>query len=456
MNVDKISEFIKKLRIENGYSQNTLSEKLHVTRQAVSNWETGKAIPDSQILLELSKLFNVSINNILSGEIEESDLEEIALNLVDENNKKKNIIRKMFLISITIITSLIIIFLGYYFISNYNSIKVYKITGNSNKFTTNNGLLMTTKNKTYIRINEIESLNKNIKYDIKKIKLYYLNKKKSKIVLYDNDTDYITLDNTNGYNEFYINNNKKYLIKNLYLEIKYNDNKKDIVKLSLKEVFSNNFDKLYKNEKSKITRNEQHLEEPNNKINEMIENEIAKTNLYDKVRHEIIAEDKPSIEQDPIIEDSLPETVVENKDNISNTETPQTIPVLNEERNDLNNQINREEVNNSETVLIDYNEIANLIKENGTEEFGTYKYEYIDENENIVSLNYAFNIISIDLIIQNKIESWVVFHNENSYISHKIYENYIETFSEMYNIDYTDEKLNSIIQKFIEKTKSNL
>ena len=65
MDIEKIGKFIKELRIENGYSQNSLGEKVHVTRQAVSNWENVKSIPDSDILIELSNLFNVSINEVL-------------------------------------------------------------------------------------------------------------------------------------------------------------------------------------------------------------------------------------------------------------------------------------------------------------------------------------------------------------------------------------------------------
>ena len=97
MDIEKIGKFIKELRIENNLSQNQLSEIIHVTRQAISNWENGKAIPDSNILITLSSLFNVSINEILSGQRQasETSLEEITLNVVDENNKKKEKMKRM-------------------------------------------------------------------------------------------------------------------------------------------------------------------------------------------------------------------------------------------------------------------------------------------------------------------------------------------------------------------------
>ena len=91
LDINKIGRFIKELRLEKNISQNQLSEEIHVTRQAISNWENGKAIPDSDILLTLSSLFKVSINEILSGErnISESNLQDMTLQLIDENNDKR-------------------------------------------------------------------------------------------------------------------------------------------------------------------------------------------------------------------------------------------------------------------------------------------------------------------------------------------------------------------------------
>ena len=59
MDMEKIGKFLKELRTEKGLSQNKMGEQIHVTRQAISNWENGKAIPDSDILIKLSEIFNV-------------------------------------------------------------------------------------------------------------------------------------------------------------------------------------------------------------------------------------------------------------------------------------------------------------------------------------------------------------------------------------------------------------
>lgn len=55
------------LRTKNGLTQEELAEKVFVTRQAVSRWETGETQPNVDTLKLLSKLFNVSINTLLGS-----------------------------------------------------------------------------------------------------------------------------------------------------------------------------------------------------------------------------------------------------------------------------------------------------------------------------------------------------------------------------------------------------
>lgn len=60
-------DVIYELRTKNGLSQDELAEKVFVTRQAVSRWETGETVPNTETLKLLSKLFNVSINTLLGS-----------------------------------------------------------------------------------------------------------------------------------------------------------------------------------------------------------------------------------------------------------------------------------------------------------------------------------------------------------------------------------------------------
>ncbi len=61
---------IKKYRSDRGFSQEELAEKVYVSRQTVSNWETGKNYPDIHSLLLLSSLFNVSLDQLIKGDVE--------------------------------------------------------------------------------------------------------------------------------------------------------------------------------------------------------------------------------------------------------------------------------------------------------------------------------------------------------------------------------------------------
>ena len=58
---------IYELRTERGMSQDELAEKLFVTRQAVSRWENGDTVPNTETLKLLSTLFDVSINTLLGS-----------------------------------------------------------------------------------------------------------------------------------------------------------------------------------------------------------------------------------------------------------------------------------------------------------------------------------------------------------------------------------------------------
>lgn len=60
-------EVILKLRTQKGLSQDELAEKVFVTRQAVSRWENGDTVPNTETLKLLSKLFDVSINTLLGS-----------------------------------------------------------------------------------------------------------------------------------------------------------------------------------------------------------------------------------------------------------------------------------------------------------------------------------------------------------------------------------------------------
>lgn len=66
----EVGKHIKRHRSESGFSQEELAAKIYVSRQTVSNWETDKTYPDVQSLLLLSVLFDVTIDELIKGDVE--------------------------------------------------------------------------------------------------------------------------------------------------------------------------------------------------------------------------------------------------------------------------------------------------------------------------------------------------------------------------------------------------
>lgn len=69
MNTNIISKYLQLLRKKHNYTQDELAKRLDISRQAVSKWETGTAIPDLEVLLKISKLYGITINDILEPNI---------------------------------------------------------------------------------------------------------------------------------------------------------------------------------------------------------------------------------------------------------------------------------------------------------------------------------------------------------------------------------------------------
>lgn len=90
----KVGKFIKKLRKDNNLTQKDLADKYGITYQAVSKWENGINLPDTSLIRQMSKDFNISVDDILDGE-----------SLLKNKNKRKNIL------VISVILIIIILFI---------------------------------------------------------------------------------------------------------------------------------------------------------------------------------------------------------------------------------------------------------------------------------------------------------------------------------------------------------
>lgn len=63
--MDNFGERLAALRKERGLSQEDLAEKLQLTRQTISKWETGASTPDLELLVQLAEVFDVSVDSLL-------------------------------------------------------------------------------------------------------------------------------------------------------------------------------------------------------------------------------------------------------------------------------------------------------------------------------------------------------------------------------------------------------
>lgn len=70
----QLSHQIKQLRTANHLSQEDLSEKLYISRQSISKWETGEATPDVDKLVQLAEIFEVSLNYLVLGKGPEKEI----------------------------------------------------------------------------------------------------------------------------------------------------------------------------------------------------------------------------------------------------------------------------------------------------------------------------------------------------------------------------------------------
>ena len=88
----KIGRFIADCRKKQKLTQMQLAERLNLTDRAVSKWETGKAMPDSSIMLDLCAILNISVNDLLCGEVVTMDnynkeSEKILLEMVKQKEE---------------------------------------------------------------------------------------------------------------------------------------------------------------------------------------------------------------------------------------------------------------------------------------------------------------------------------------------------------------------------------
>ena len=101
------SEKLYKLRKHKGLSQEQLAERLAVSRQAISKWESGTAMPESEKLLVISRFFGVSLDYLMKDELEDEDcsLEKSKNNGTDDVISRDQNIKSINLVGFVICTA---------------------------------------------------------------------------------------------------------------------------------------------------------------------------------------------------------------------------------------------------------------------------------------------------------------------------------------------------------------
>lgn len=115
----KIGRFIAQRRRQVNLTQMQLAEKLNITDRAVSKWETGKAMPDTSIMLPLCRILNISVNDLLSGEVVtmEHYNQELENHLLEMAKQKEEADKKLLHLEILIGIFSIIILFGFFFVA---------------------------------------------------------------------------------------------------------------------------------------------------------------------------------------------------------------------------------------------------------------------------------------------------------------------------------------------------
>ena len=116
-----LNDKIKAIRKSKGLSQEELAIQLNVVRQTVSKWENGLSVPDSEMLIKISEVFDISVSTLLDESIIEDKedelriishkLEIINLQLLDRANQKRKLF-KYSMIAILMFILFIFILIG--------------------------------------------------------------------------------------------------------------------------------------------------------------------------------------------------------------------------------------------------------------------------------------------------------------------------------------------------------
>lgn len=237
----KVGNFITKLRKSKGLTQVELAKSINVTNKAISKWETGNGLPDVGLLYPLASALGVSVTELLAGEFMEgenfnkSNADEVTLRTLYYNKKK--FMKTIRLIVISAIVAIALVCLGWYFITSFNSIRVYRIKLDSENFWMNDGFFMKSNMKNVFQLTDLKYIGEEkLENNEFRTKIYVKDEENNdELIIYDGIyVSPVYIYETDGYDEYFTERYAKLLKDNLYIDISYISNNGDIIKESHK------------------------------------------------------------------------------------------------------------------------------------------------------------------------------------------------------------------------------
>lgn len=240
MDFEKIGQFLRALRKERNLTQDQLAAELNFDRSVISKWECSKKLPSVENIDALAKFYNVSINELVYGarmnKENARDIRNLPIKIISDSERTIHRIRMTCLI--TAIAAIILVLMGY-FVSNYNSIKVYRVGGSTENYVVKNTLMIISKHRSYLNFGEIDNIGNDedtISYD--NYELYVKNGDTKIILANREDGDLVEgLEKIDNYLNF---NNIKKFINNIYIDIYDDDDNIVTMKLDATLEMTNN------------------------------------------------------------------------------------------------------------------------------------------------------------------------------------------------------------------------
>ena len=229
---------IYNIRKERDITQKELADLIGVSDRTISKWENGSTVPDLETIKKICKELKISPDSIVKSE---KNYKDILQNLKRKLGHILNyILNHIFLIGF-IVTFILLLA---YFINNYNTIRIYNLTYESENITFDDGYFFKTKVLNIITINNINLEKINYEPTSIKLELYtYLNGDKH-VIFESNSLDNIYIEESKSYTDLLKKDVIENIKNNLYIKIYTtdidNNNYSYESKLILKQKLNNN------------------------------------------------------------------------------------------------------------------------------------------------------------------------------------------------------------------------